>query len=107
MKYRIVKRSDELDVITEDGGVASIRYADEMEENDGRTAVTDYYQTRITQEVLDSGESIWDYLGEGKMYCEDWYRTDFDNPKLVQDALEWLCAGHTKFQYDETIWEGF
>ncbi len=106
MKYRITKNDEEVTVITEDGSIASIRYADELDEGDNRTAVTDYYQSRFTQEDIDSDDSIWEILGEGKMYYKDWYETDFDNPKLVQDALEWLCM-ECKFEEDETIWKGF
>ena len=105
MRYRVIKDSDEITVILEDGGVACIRYADEMEEGDGRTAVTDYYQSRFDQTMIDE-ENIWEELGEGKMYCKDWYGAKFDSKEVINDALTWLCVECT-FTEDETIWEGF
>ncbi len=54
-------------------------------------------------------DTVWegeDSPGEGKMYCEEWaYK--YDDPGLVKDALEWLCAFCTDFELDETIWPDF
>jgi len=104
MKYRVIKDGDEITVITEDGGIACIREVDELDEGDGRQAVTDCYQSRFDNKILESG-NIWEILGEGKMYCEDW-QTPFDNPDHIQDALEWLCMG-CEFELDESIWKNF
>ena len=106
MKYRVIKQGDdEITVITEDGGVACIREVDEIEEGDGRVAVTDYYQSRFDNKMLEE-EDIWEILSEGKIYCEDW-TTPFDNPEHIQDALTWLWMCCDKFEVDESIWENF
>tara|TARA_R110000772_G_scaffold5454_4_gene19494 strand:+ start:6226 stop:6543 length:318 start_codon:yes stop_codon:yes gene_type:complete len=105
MTYRVIKENDEITIITEDGGVACVRYADELDNGDGRQAVTDYYQDRLTQEMIDS-DIIWEQLGEGKMYCNDW-TTSFDNHEHITDALQWLCPLCETWEYDTTIWKGF
>lgn len=102
MKYRVIKSHDEITVITEDGGIACIRDVDNGDE--GAQSVTDYYQDRFDQVILDN-DTIWDTVGQGKMYCEDW-TTPFDDPAHVQDALQWLSVGDT-YELDETIWKDF
>ena len=105
MKYRITKNNDEINVILEDGGIACIRDAEEVNPGDRRQSTTDYYQDRFNQEMLDRGD-IWEKLGEGNMYYNDWI-TPFDDPKHIQDALEWLCINCNEgFELDETIWKG-
>lgn len=104
MRYRVIEL-DERIVLTEDGGVACIRTADEMDTGDGRESTTDYYQDRITQELVDSleeGGSIWDILSEGKMYYNDWTTPELD-PEHIKDALAWLCID-CEFKRDDTIW---
>ena len=101
MKYRVIKGNEEIIVILEDGGVACIRdvYAEDYK------TVSDYYQDRFTQEMLDN-ENIWEELGEGKMYCAEW-QVPFDSPELVQEALNWLCVWEDNFEVDESIWKDF
>lgn len=99
MKYRLIKDDEAIVVILGDGGIAEIHEADEIEEGDGRQSVTEYYQSRFTME--DSGH-VWDAVGEGKMYYNDW-KTPFDDPAHVQDALEWLAV-ESDYELDESIW---
>ena len=105
MKYRLMEYSDEIVVILEDGGIACIRDIDATDDMPDRQSTTDYYQTRFTQEDWDSQENIWEIVGEGKMYYNDW-DTPFNDPKHIQDALEWLAVGES-FELDETIWRDF
>ena len=105
VKYRTIKDKNEITVILDDGGIATIREVEEMEEGDGRKATTDYYQDRFTLESLGSDEGIWEEVGKGKMYCEDW-DTSFDDPAHIQDALNWLSV-QSEFELDETIWPSF
>ena len=104
MKYRVIKDSEEITVILEDGGIACIREAYELDEGDGRQSTTDYYQNRFDDETLESGE-LWETIGEGKMYYNDW-TTPYDDPKHIWDALNWLCVG-CEFELDESIWPNF
>lgn len=69
-----------MDVITEDGGIASIQCCDQ-------NYTTTYYQSRITD--MPDGQNVWEYLAEGKAYVKDW---DYDpSPEeALEDALNWL-----------------
>ncbi len=104
MKYRLLNESnDEIVVIMEDGGVASISKADECE-NDGTIAITEYYQARINEDT--DPDEVWEELGEGKCYHNQWTKEMCDNhldKRLVQDALEWLAVGET-YERDDSIW---
>lgn len=99
-KYRTIVVCGEVVVITEDGGVACIR----VNIGDDYITTIDYYQNRINEDT--KPYTIWDELGEGKMYCDD-FTTPYTDPKHVQTALEWLVVGEVDFVYDETIWKGF
>lgn len=103
-EYRLIEDSEEITVLVDDGGVACIRDTDDNGE--GRKSTTDYYQDRITQEMLDEELNVWEEVGEGKMYWNDW-KTDKDDPAHVQEALEWLVAGETEFVVNEDIWPDF
>ena len=104
IKYRTLQSGDDsVVVILEDGGFAEVHYAEPMSEKCNRQSTTEYYQTRFTQSDVDNkDEPIYDILGEGKMYYNDW-DTPFTNPVHVQDMLEWLAPGHI-YKLDETIW---
>ena len=108
MKFRLIKDSEEIIVITEDGGVATIRDVEGYVDGDfggkDRKSTTDYYQGRLNSKMIDE-DNIWESLGEGKMYWNDW-KTPFDNPEHVEDALNWLCVGEV-FVADENIWPNF
>jgi hypothetical protein len=106
MKYRLIEtKGDSITVILEDGGIADIHYAEPYDDAPNRKSVTEYYQTRFTQEDLESDEELWTILGEGKMYYNEW-TTDYDDPAHVQDALNWLAVEET-FELDESIWPDF
>lgn len=103
MKYKLLNTAiDEITVILEDGGVACIRGVEELDEGDGRQSTTDYYAVNLTDKFADM-ENVWDELGEGKMYYNDWI-TPYDDPAHIQEALRWLCVGEENFTIDDTIW---
>ena len=104
MKYRVIY-GEETTVILEDGGIACIRATDDN--GQGRTATTDYYGVRLTQELIDAG-NIWESeLGEGDMWYNDWFGPHFKSDELIKEACGWLCCDCEEFELDETIWEGF
>lgn len=54
MKYRVIDDGqDELTILTEDGGLGSIRMTDEIEEGDGRQSVIEWYDQSFL-EILQS-----------------------------------------------------
>lgn len=100
-RYRVLKNAEEIHVITDDGGIACIREVDAEE----YAAITEYYQERFDAGMIES-ETLWEELGEGKMYCKEWqsgYETDKELQEKVEDALDWLCMG-CEFELDESIW---
>lgn len=105
IKYRTIKSEDNVVVILEDGGIADIHYAEESVAGDGRMSTSEYYQSRFTEDDLKSEECIWDIVGEGKMYYNDW-TTPFDDPEHITDALQWLASG-CEYELDESIWPDF
>ena len=53
MKYRVIDDDDELIVLTEDGGIATIRETDEVEVGDGRQTTIEWY-TKSIRTILNS-----------------------------------------------------
>jgi hypothetical protein len=91
MKYRILEYSNtDFDLITEDGGIASIYH-------NGDNFISNYYQTRLTE--IDENEDIWEQLGEGKVYCKDWSQED-NKQSMINDALSWLVASSTPINWE-------
>lgn len=101
VKYAvIVDSNEEMFVILQDGGVASCY-------NNGEHLITEYYQDRLTKESFDEEESIWDELGEGKLYIKDWDGSDEDSPfkeewdeEVIQDMLQWLYASTEAIEFE-------
>ena len=108
IKFRVYEESsEEIIIITEDGGVACIRDAEPIDDTDTRIATSEYYQSRITNDT--NTDNIFEELGEGTMYYNDWDETecaDHLDERLITDALEWLvCATvGVEFVRDDTIW---
>ena len=97
MKFKLIHSVDyEMTIVTEDGGVASIRY---MHEED-RWATTDYYQSRITNEK--NWDDVWKNLSEGKMYYNDWEKI-ISIDVVINDALSWLCPTESQWENDPNI----
>lgn len=101
MKYRVVGTSDEFDVITEDGGVASVHH-------NGENFLTTYYQSGLTDHSDLTRDNLWEKLGEGKCQIKDW---DFeaDHSVMVADALEWLVFPQPdeEWELDDTLFQEF
>lgn len=100
MKYRLITESDEITVVIEDGGIACIRAAEPVDDKP-RTAVTDYYHTRITS--IDPADNLYEQLAEGDMSCTDWPTESFDSHEVLQDALQWLAVGNTDWEQDNNL----
>lgn len=84
MKYRIIFETDELIVITENGGVACIRHVEDMSE-EPRIAVTDYYHTNLN-EINPDGD-VFEQLAEGYVTHKDWATTQYNSLTALYDAL--------------------
>lgn len=93
MRYVLFDNGDDDCVlITEDGGVACAHF-------DGDHIISEYYQESLCKGDLERDESIWDILGEGKLYSNDWdgegdyaFKTKIDG-EVVKDLRDWLAPG--------------
>lgn len=97
MKFRINTIDEkEFDVITEDGGIASISYIDDRYQ-------TMYYQSRITNDSTDVHSTVWEDLEDSKAYIKEWEGNPAKD-ELIQDALNWLVIPQPKkWERDDTI----
>jgi hypothetical protein len=91
MQYRIITETDEIIILTEDGGIALIREAADISDDQPRTAVTDYYHSRITEYEEVDADNVFELLAEGDMSAKDWQTTVFNSDETINDALNWLC----------------
>jgi hypothetical protein len=80
-------------IVTEHGGVACAHH-------NGDHIVSEYYQESLCKGDLEGDRDIWEILGEGKLYSNDWVdseesdtyyplKTKIDD-EVVKDLREWL-----------------
>lgn len=81
MDYSIITEGDDVTIIVEDGGIATIH-------SNGDHLVTTYYQNKIKSFFA---------LAEGKQYAKDWEENNI-NDTIILDALNWL---HPNLQPNE------
>lgn len=105
MKFRLLidESEKEITVLTEDGGIACIREADDISPNEPRIATTEYYHTRITELESATPENLFDLLGDGKMSCDDWADEQYNSLILIQDALTWLSPSEVEWNLCDSI----
>jgi hypothetical protein len=99
MKYRIIKHSPmEVDVVTEDGGIATIYHNEE-------NMVTMYYQDRLT--TISPKEDIWEQLSYSKAYMKDW-DASIELEDIIKNALEWLVfPAPQSWEIDNSIFSNY
>ena len=88
MKFRLLidESEKEITVLTEDGGIACIREADDITELESATP-----------------ENLFDLLGDGKMSCDDWADEQYNSLILIQDALTWLSPSEVEWNLCDSI----
>ena len=99
MKYRVIDDDEELIVLVEDGGIATVRCTDEVEEGDGRQATVEWYDTsfldmkpEIMQQVVAcSLEDLPKYLNE--------------RDELVQEIMKGRLNGEPAEDVTYYIWD--
>ena len=109
MKIYLNIGSDEVTIITEDGGLACIREAEAIsnvgdKDYEPRVATSDYYQRRIPNtpdelKEFSECEDIWEYLAEGKMYYDDWPTQAFNSWEAIHTALQWLAPHEENYEF--------
>jgi len=99
MKYRLIKRGkNDVDVITEDGGIACIYHNEE-------NMVTMYYQMNLNE--VDPKEELWEQLGYSKAYIKDW-EDDMEVEVLIKNALNWLVFPEPQsWEIDNSIFSNY
>jgi hypothetical protein len=97
MKYRVHKSTvdESFDVITEDGGIASVYYND-------FNLVTNYYEANLNE--INKDNYLWDELSNARIYCHDW-EEGVTNQEVIQDALDWLNSQVETWELDNTIYQ--
>jgi hypothetical protein len=97
MKYRVHKSKvdESFDIITEDGGIASVYHND-------FNLVTNYYEANLKE--IDRDNYIWDELSNQRIYCHDWDE-GATNEEIIQDALDYLNSSVDKWELDNTIFQ--
>lgn len=99
MKYRVIAQMPmQVDVITEDGGIATIYH-------NGENMVTMYYENRLT--TIDPKEDIWEQLSYSKAYMKDWDDT-MEMEDIIKNALEWLVFPSPKsWEVDNSLFSKY
>ena len=99
MKYRVIKHSPmEVDVVTEDGGIATIYHNDE-------NMVTMYYQDRLT--TINPKDDIWEQLSYSKAYLKDW-DASMNLEDIIKNALDWLVfPAPNSWEIDNSIFSKY
>jgi hypothetical protein len=88
----------EVDVVTEDGGIATIYHNEE-------NMVTMYYQDRLT--TISSKEDIWEQLSYSKAYTKDW-DASMELEDIIKNALEWLVfPSPQSWEIDNSIFSNY
>lgn len=101
MKFRVNRtyKDGSFDVITEDGGVASVHH-------NGSNYVTTYYGMRLTD--CDPNNYVWDELSAGKSHFKDWDEEEPLEIDMILDALGWLVVPNPKlWEHYDDIWTEF
>ena len=85
--YLLLADAQTIDVMLKDGGMASIYH-------NGERFITNYYQTRFTEEELRHYEK-WDMAQQdSKMYVKEWDENiKFITQAMINDSAEWLEMG--------------
>lgn len=107
MKFSLILNSEEITVITEDGGIACIREAEDMSPDEPRESVTDYYQMRLTDVPASEADGLFEHLAEGKIYCKDWVNAKYNSLEVIEDALSWLCVGESNWELVDNLFPQF
>jgi hypothetical protein len=68
-------------IVCDDGGVATLHH-------NGEHIIAELYQNRITKDTDLS--NMFDELGEGKMYIQDYPNDDVVHPSHIKDCAKWL-----------------
>ena len=108
MKFRIIYDSEEITIITEDGGIACIRKAIDMGPDEPRIAVSDYYSVRIPDLEGANEDNLFECLAEeATIYHDDWKDTPYNSLKTITAALDWLCVGEENWELTDDLFTDF
>jgi hypothetical protein len=109
MKYKVNRtyQDSSFDVITEDGGVASIHH-------NGNNFVTTYYPLRLGDCDMNwtaRNYFVWSDLSNHKTQFKDWVGEHWEplEIEMILDALDWLVFPKPidGWEQDQTIWTDF
>lgn len=105
MKFRLIidNNEKEITVLTENGGIACIRQADDISPDEPRMALTEYYGSRLVDIPTNREGDIFEWLSEGSIYFKDWTVEKYNSLTAIQDALSWLVVGQVDWELSDSI----
>lgn len=84
VEYTIIQDSpDSAAIILEDGSISSYYH-------NGEHFIVEYYQDRLTPDMLDCEDIPWAKLAEGKMYLYDLAEGEGVGDPMIQAMLGWM-----------------
>ncbi len=112
MKFRLVldPNEPEITVITEDGGIACIRQAEDIgpSPEEKRIAVSDYYDTRIPDLTDCNRDNLFECLAEeATIYHDDWKDKPYNDLSVIYEALNWLCPAAESWELVNDLFTDF
>lgn len=93
MKFLLIETEDGYDILSKDGGVATLHH-------NGEHIVATLYHNRISR----YDNSIWEQLSEGKVSIKDYVGKDDYTYRMIEDCCEWLRPD-AKFYIPERVYK--
>lgn len=92
IKYAVISTDDSNSiVIMEDGGIATAYH-------NGSHMVSEYYQERLTPEMMNDMNDMWYNLAEGKAYYKDWESKDTFDKDILEAMTSWLMVSSERIE---------
>jgi hypothetical protein len=112
MKFRLLldPSEPEITIVTEDGGIACIRQAEDMgpSPEEKRIAVSDYYSVRIPALTDCNSQNLFECLAEeATIYHDDWKDKPYNDLSVIQTALDWLNPNEENWELVNNLFVDF
>jgi len=90
---------EECVMISEAGGVACAHFNGDM-------IISEYYQDRLSKKDLQNNDlTIWEILGEGKMYGTEWENKTRIDQEILEDLRKFLVDDEDEIKEYHLNWQ--
>jgi hypothetical protein len=90
---------EECVMISEAGGVACAHFNGDM-------IISEYYQDRLSKKDLQNNDlTIWEILGEGKMYGTEWENKTKIDQEILEDLRKFLVDDEDEIKEYHLNWQ--